>query len=49
MDTPEQQDRDDLHDWGHNQELINEYYESERLRREAEAEKSDPQFIDRES
>ena len=36
MNTPEQTDRDDLYDWGHDREEVAEYYESERLRKEAE-------------
>ena len=36
MTDPEWQDRDDLYDWGHDPEEVREYYESERLRKEAE-------------
>ena len=36
METPEQTDQDEIFNWGHDPEEVREYYESERLRKEAE-------------
>ena len=45
MDTPEQQDRDNIYPWGYDPEEVREYYETTKREREHEATISSPTSI----